>query len=797
MRLSYSWLKDHLETTKPMEALVAKLEEIAFEVDWIWNPKESLRDIVVAEIQDVENHPQADKLHICRVFDGQKVLQVVCGAPNVYKGMKTALVHVGGFVPILGETLKAAKIRGVESQAMMCSPRELQIADVHEGILDITSEAGATPGRALVEAIGLDDPVINVVITPNRGDCLSVRGLARELAAAGMGTLKPLSYAKFGVPQPASLEGHSATDPLKVHIETSGCGLFCGAIVKGLIPNESPEWIKQRLHVAGQKSINVLVDLTNYLCFDLGQPMHAYDRKKIHGDLYIRQATQGENLLLLNDEECQLTPEDMIIADEVRPLILAGVMGGQDSGSSEETTEVLLEAAYFEAVPVTLSGQRHCLRSESRSRFERGIDREQTPTVLAWTVALVQHLCGGTCQDILIAGTPSIPHKTLSLSQKLLLSFSGDGSLTLAGAQATLEALGFETLSVKDETLTVSVPSWRNDVEHDVDLIEEILRMRGYANLPYKTLPVHSANAAVDPHRLLRETLCERGLNEIYALAFMSERERDLFGAASTALEVLSPLSSDMAFLRTTLLTSLLRVVAYNQSHVSSSGALFEIESVFSKASPEAHDEHKVIAGVRFGNTPPHWLEKTRPVDVFDAKADILALLATCKIASYQVKTESLPPYYHPYKSGTLVRGREILGHFGELHPALTKALDLDAPVVMFELFLTDSVTAKMGKADTTTYHHSSLQPLTRDFAFVLDAAVPAQQLVDAVRKTDPQIVSVDVFDVYEKLEQGQKSIAVRVVLQPTRQTFTDEALQLWSQKVIQSVQEKCGGVLR
>lgn len=797
MKISYSWLKDHLETTQPMEALVEKLEEIAFEVDWVSNPRKSLRDITVAEIQEVENHPQADKLHVCRVFDGQKVLQIVCGAPNVYKGMKTALVHVGGFVPALGETLKAAKIRGVESQAMMCSPRELQMSDEHEGILDITSNTEAVPGKPLVEALGLDDSIIDVSITPNRGDCLSVRGLARELAAAGMGTLKPLSYEKFGVAKPVDLSGLPPL-PLNVRLESPACDLFCGVVLEGLSVGESPEWMQQRLQVAGQKSINALVDITNFLCFDLGQPMHAYDRQTIRGDLHIRQAREGETLDLLNDTTCTLCEKDLVIADDEASLILAGVMGGKDSGSTESTTQVLLEAAHFDAVAVTLAGQRHNLRSESRSRFERGLDRTQTPTVLAWAVALVQSLCGGQCVGATVQGSASPARRSVTLTLSRLHSLSGDASLTLTEAERTLTALGFTTLSCQEETLTVEVPSWRNDVEGDGDLMEEILRMRGYHRLAYKPLPPCIGTVQRDPVHKLKRTLCERGLNEVYTLPFCSAAECEAFGDLSEAVEVLKPLNSEMAYLRPSLILSLLKVVAYNRSRQALSGGIFEVESVFSKGTdPQAPREQKVLAGVRYGATAPNWLEKSRNIDIFDAKADLVALLEACKITSFQTKTEPLPPYYHPYTSGTFLRGREILGHFGELHPSLAKKLDMDLPVVIFELLLSDKVTAKMGKTDVQPLNLSPLQPLTRDFAFVVDRSVPAQQLVDTVRKTDGRIVSVDVFDVYEKIDQGKKSVALKVRLQPTNQTLTDDELQQWSQKVVQQVKKKCGGVLR
>lgn len=806
MKFSYSWLKDHLDTQAAPMTIAEVLSSIGFEVENVEDFSAHLQDITVAHVQTVENHPDSDHLHVCAVDDGSgKMLQIVCGAANVRAGMNTALVHCGGIVPKFGEALKPAKIRGVESQGMLCSLDELGIESDADGIIDVPLSARV--GEPIADALGLDDQIFTISVTPNRGDCFSVRGIARELAAAGLGKLKPLHYAQHFDPMPLkqiSLESLPQA-PLPITVTTGQCAFFFCAVMEAVHNKESPAWIQKRLRVAGQKSIDALVDVTNFLNFDIGQPMHVYDLAHIDRAVCVRQAQEGETLELLNSETRELSSADMVVADESKALTLAGVMGGAQSGSALSTSKILLEAAYFDPVAVTKTGQKHMLRSESRTRFERGIDPGQTANSMSMALALIQAICGGKIVGCTLAKHDNVdvpgwncPLESVTLNEKRLQEVSGDATCTIVEAEKILNALGFETDFHNAQTLKVLVPSWRHDVALDVDLIEEVLRIKGYDKLPMAHLPIMSQAEQGDHVAALKNLFCARGLNEVYTLPFVSEEGRALFAKGIDSIEVLSPLNKNMQFLRNTLLASLLNVVALNQSRCCKYGGIFEIESIFLRDGNEAK-ERKSAAGIRFGTTAKHWLEKSRDVDVFDAKADLLAALDLFQITSGKVSTEKLPGYYHPNRAGALVRGKEVLGYFGEIHPMLLQALEIDGPVVAFELSLADNVLAKWGKERITPYALSFLQPVQRDFAFVVGAEVEAQAVLEAVQRSSDLITYAQIFDVFQspQLGENKKSIAIQISVQPKDKTLSDDDLQQLCQKVIDNVAHKCGAELR
>lgn len=813
MKFSLSWLRDHLDTQADVQEIAATFNAIGFEVEEVEDPAFALRDITVAEVREVAQHPQADRLHVCKVFDGQQTLQIVCGAKNVREGLKTALVHVGGFVPKLGDTLKKAKLRGVESCGMMCSCTELGLEDDgRDGIMELSEDAQL--GTPLADLVGAGDPVFTICVTPNRGDCFSVRGLARELAAAGLGQLRPLDSVGPLSDLPPLNGSAWPESPTPISVETPHCPFFVGAVVTGVHNGPSPSWMQERLKVAGQRPIDALVDITNYLMFDRGQPTHIYDRRQIQGTIHIRSAQEGEQLQVLNGQDCQLTTKDMVIADDAKALTLAGIMGGEASGCAADTTDVLFEAGYFDPVSVTLTGQSLNLTSESRTRFERGVDPAGTRPCLEVGLALIQKICGGTVAGCSLARSNAVPEEapqTATLSLAKLKGLSGDDTLTLEDAATILEKLGFVPTVTTAESLTVQVLSWRHDIFGEADLVEEVLRMRGYDRLPLRPLPLKRAQTGLMPLRCLKRILCARGFNEAYTLPFRTKAEADVFAAkGEEALEVLKPLNADKPFLQTSLVPALLQVVSFNQSRHCEHGAVFELESVFSKrtgecetssntALPAALHEEKRLCGIRFGKTPAHWAEPSRAVTVFDVKADLVALLDFLKIRSYEVVAEDIPAYLHPGRSGKMMRGRECLATFGELHPRWVQQFDVTEPVVLFELRLSEALFAKLNKEDLGHFVYSPLQPVDRDFAFVVDASVPAQKVVDAILKADSSIRNVAVFDVFEgpALGEGKKSLASRVTLQPVQKTFTDEDLQTISQNIIQHVKAKCGGELR
>ncbi|GHS92623.1 phenylalanine--tRNA ligase beta subunit [Alphaproteobacteria bacterium] len=812
MKFSYVWLKDHLETQASAKELAEKLCEIGFEVEDLEDASLRLKDITIAQVQKVAAHPDSDHLHVCRVFDGANVLHIVCGAKNVREGMKTALVHPGGFVPKLGGVLKAAKIRGVESQGMMCSAAELELGMDGEGILDLETDAPA--GEPLAQALGLDDPVFTVSVTPNRGDCFSVRGLARELAAARMGTLKPLSYAQHFEDKKLDFVDVNALppSPLPIVVETPNCPFFLGAVVQNVKNGPGPLWMRQRLEVAGQSPIDALVDITNFLSFDIGQPTHIYDARHIQGGVRVRQAKAGEELTVLNGQKCALSEEDVVVADHKVPLTLAGVMGGEASGCAADTTNVLFEAAVFLPVSVTKTGQRHFLRSESRTRFERGVDAELTPVSLGWGLALLQKMCRGTlvgctCAESFEKSPEAATQAPVTLTQARLTSLSGEESLSLQDAENILDRLGFTIVSKTTTELKATPPSWRHDVTMDADLIEEVLRFYGYHHCGMKPLPPVPVSLQKAPTDALKTFFCARGLSEIYTLPFWSAHDVAFFSVPEKVLEVLNPLNEDMAFLQTSLLPSMLKVVSRNQNLRYAYGALFEMGSVFSKkeAKGEASShqdgvqEDIMVAGLRFGMQPRHWLEKTRPVDLFECKADVLAFFEFCGVSSYHIQTENLPSYYHPNRAGVITQGKKVLAYFGEVNPQLLKDAELCASVVMFEAFLREELAEKIGKAKLKTFQDSTLQVLSRDFAFLIAKDFPAGELISVIKKADTLIEEVRLFDVFEgkNVEEGKKSLAVEVLVQPLLRTLTEEDWQRITQKIVDVVEKQCKGTLR
>lgn len=806
MKFSYHWLQDHLETRASAQKIAETLSLIGFEVDHLEDTARTLKDITVADVLAVADHPSSDHLHVCTVDDGSGTqLQIVCGAPNVYTGMKTALVHVGGIVPQTGTALKPAKIRGVESQGMLCSRTELGLEpDVLDGIIDLSS--AAKPGTPISSVLDLDDQIFTISITPNRGDCFSVRGIARELAAAGLGTLKPLSYAQHSSGALPAVKLASLTAaPINVQIQTPACAFYIAAIIDNVQNAESPAWMQSRLRAAGQKPINLLVDLTNFLCFDLGQPMHVYDADRVVDRIDVRPARPGEKLMLLNGESATLSETDIVIADSKKALTLAGIMGGEESGTGVETRRVVLEVAHFDPVITAKSGQKHQLRSESRTRFERGVDPQAAQVCAENALALIQALCSGKvlgCTVAKGAGAQlpgwNAPMPSVKLTQTRLQSLSGDPTLSLAAAELLLLALGMDIQEKTTDQLIVNVPSWRHDIALEEDLIEEVLRLRGYNRLPATPLPARAIIPPADPENAIKTLLCNRGLNEIYTLPFLSTTDQPLFADASELIEVLSPLNKDMCFLRPTLVPSLLGVVRTNQSRSCKQGAIFEIESAFRRAGNEP-EEMRMAAGVRFGNTPKHWLEPSRAADVFDAKADLCAALALYGVKSYKAQARDVPPYYHPHRAGAVVRGRDILGYFGEIHPRVLRQLDLAGPIVAFELRLTDALFAKWPRRSTAPYSGAFLQPVVRDFAFVVDKSVLAQQLLEAISRASPLIANVQVFDIFQGAQLGidKKSVAIQVTIQPQEKTLQDTEIQIICATIQASVQKQCGGAVR
>jgi phenylalanyl-tRNA synthetase beta chain len=819
MKFTLSWLKDHLETDASVEEIVATLTRIGLEVEGVENPAERLGGFRVARVLTAERHPQADKLQVLMVDPGEgEPLQVVCGAPNARAGLIGVLGLPGATVPANGMQLRVSAIRGVESNGMMCSSRELELGDEHDGIIELPADAPV--GAAFADYAGADDPVIDISVTPNRQDCMGVRGIARDLAAAGLGRLKALQpcpsrgegrrseaqpgEGKSGGSQPLSL---AASQPslspegrglIEIRIDDpEGCPAFYGRVIRGVRNGVSPDWMQRRLKAVGQRPISAIVDITNYVMLDHGRPSHAYDLAKLSGPVVARRARDGETALALNGKEYSLTSEMTVIADAEGVHDIAGIMGGEHSGVSDSTTDILLEVAYFTPERIARTGQQLGLTSDARQRFERGVDPAFLDDAVEIITALVLEHCGGEASEVIRAGQPPVAPKLLRYDPGLCARLGGL-DVPAEEQRAILERLGF-LVSAEFE---VTVPSWRRDVDGPADLVEEVVRIAGINNVPSTPLPRPAgvAKPTATPEQLVerrvRRTAAARGLNEAVTWSFLSDREAALLGGGHRTLA--NPISEDMKVMRPSLLAGLLGAAQRNMDRGAKSVRLFEVGRRY-LGDAERPTVGFVLAGER---APRDWQTgKAQPFSAFEAKAEALALLeaAGAPVDNLQVMGGASAAY-HPGQSSTLRLGpKAVLAEFGALHPALLKAVGLDGPAVAGELFL-DSIPAKrtIGRM-RPAYTPPALQPVTRDFAFLSPEGLPAGDLVRAVRGADKALIAgARLFDVFTGtgVPEGQRSLGVEITLQPVERTLTDEDLGAVTAKVVAAA-AKLGAVLR
>lgn len=786
MKFTLSWLKEHLETAADLDAIVEALTRVGLEVEGVENPGEKLAAFRVAKVLTAAPHPQADKLQVLTVDAGDGPLQVVCGAPNARAGLVGVFGLPGAVVPSNGMVLKVAAIRGVESNGMMCSTRELELGEDHDGIIELPTDAPI--GAAYPDYAGLNDPVIDVAITPNRQDCMGVRGIARDLAAAGLGTLKPLSV--------DPIAGAGAGPDVRIE-DLAGCPAFFGQSVSGVANGEGPEWMRRRLTAIGQKPISALVDITNYVMIDLGRPLHVYDRAKLSGGLVARRAKAGEAVLALNGKTYALDESMTVIADDAHVHDIGGIMGGEDSGVSAGTTDVLIECAYFDPDHIARTGQRLGLTSDARARFERGVDPGFLEEGLAIATRLVIDICGGVATGITRAGNPPAAPRTIAYDPARAERLGG---LVVAPdrQKAILESLGFAI----DAGWNVTVPSWRRDVDGSADLVEEVIRIEGIDKVP--TVPLDRLPGVARPtatteqklERRVRRGAAARGLNEAVTWSFLSEAEAAPFGGGVWSLA--NPISEELKVMRPALLPGLLAAAARNLKRGAQSVRLFEIGRRY-LADAERPTLGVVLAGE---GRPRGWRQgKAAPFDAFDAKAEALALLAAAgaPVENLQVMGEA-GDAWHPGQSGTLRLGpKTVLAAFGMVHPLTTRAYDLDGPVAAVELYL-DAVPGKRATGFMRpAYAPPALQAVRRDFAFLVPAELGADALLRAVKGADKAaIASVRLFDVFTGggVEEGKKSLALEVTLQPGEKSFTDEELKAVADRIVAAA-SKLGASLR
>jgi phenylalanyl-tRNA synthetase beta chain len=782
MKFTLSWLREHLDTTADVQTVERTLTAIGLEVEEVSNPAAKLTPFKVAKVLSAEKHPQADKLQVLSVDAGNGPTQVVCGAPNARAGMIGVFGPPGAYVPGSDMTLKVAAIRGVESNGMMCSVRELELGDEHDGIIELPADAPV--GARFAEYAGLDDPVFDIAITPNRQDCMGVRGIARDLAAAGLGTLKPLA-----VPQ---IEGKFDC-PVDVRIEDpDGCPAFFGRAIRGLRNGASPEWMRRRLVAVGQRPISAIVDITNYVMIDLGRPSHAYDMAKLDRALVARKAREGESVLALNGKDFALDPTMTVIADESAVHDIGGIMGGEHSSVTDSTSDVVLEVAYFTPETIARTGQQLGLSSDARSRFERGVDPAFLDDGLAILTGLILDICGGDASGAIRAGKPPVEDRTVKFDPARTLALGGVDAPE-AEQRRILESLGFRM-----EGDAVHVPSWRRDIDGPADLVEEVVRIHGYDKIPSTPLkrPPGVAKPTATRRQLLerrvRRTAAARGLDEAVTWSFISEGDADAFGGG--AWRIANPISEDMKVLRPSILPGLIAAARRNIDRGAASVRLFEIGRRY-LPDAERPTATLLLAGAR---TDRGWQSgKAQRFDAFDAKAETLALLEAvgAPVASLQVFPDA-GDVWHPGRSARLGLGpKAILAAFGELHPRLAKQIGAPDGAVAAEIYLDAIPEPRSGAHARSAYAPAALQPVSRDFAFMVPADVAADALVRVIRGADKTaIIAVRVFDRFESADG--MSLAVEVELQPGDKSFTDAEIADISRRIVGAA-EKLGARLR
>ncbi len=807
MKFTLSWLKEHLETSASLDDIVAAMVSVGLEVEDVENPAERLAAFTIGEVLEADKHPDADKLKICRVATKDGEMQIVCGAPNARAGIKIAYAPVGAYVPGIDVTLKKAKIRGVESFGMMCSAREMELGDDHDGIIEAPAEAAV--GDPVAGWLGVNDPVIDFEVTPNRSDTNGVNGVARDLAAAGLG--------KLITPQPVAIKGDFPCAQ-KIGLRFSdatqdACPAFAGRIIKNVQNGPSPQWLQDKLRAIGLRPINALVDITNYMSYDRARPLHVYDADKLNGEIHARLGERGETFLALDGKEYVADETMTVIADDNGVVGLGGVMGGESTGCTPETTSVFIECACFDPLRTAKTGRKTGINSDARYRFERGVDPDFVMPGLEMATRLVMDMCGGAPSEITLSGSiPQTDHVVLFPPSEVTRLTGMKTSPE--NCESILTALGFAV--AKSDPWQVTAPSWRPDIGGKADLVEEIARIIGFDHLPTQMLPQRAAvempklTLSQDRRRLARRGLAAHGLHEIVTWSFMDARAAALFcpqvehsgeeWLKAQGLILANPISSDLAAMRPSILPNLAAALQRNADHGRNDLALFEVAPVYQGDTPDK--QINVAAGARRSSPPRHWQGAEAPANVFDVKADALVALdaAGAPLASLQASADA-PSWYHPGRSGVLRLGPKVLAHFGELHPGVLKAMDIDGSVHGFEVFLDTIPTPKKKPTKTRpALNASELLALTRDFAFVVDEDIAAAVLLKAVLGADKKyITGVRLFDVYrgKGVDDGKKSLAVEVAIQPQGKTFTDEEIEAIAARIVAQATKATGGVLR
>ncbi len=805
MKFTLGWLRGHLETVAPLDTILDALTDLGLEVEGVENPAAQLGAFRIARVIEARPHPNADRLRLCRVEtwpegpDGPiEEVQVVCGAPNARTGLVGVFAPPGTHIPGTGVDLQPGVIRGEASNGMLCSERELMLSEDHEGIIELPADAPL--GVRYIDYAGLADPVIEIAITPNRPDALGVHGIARDLAARGLGRLREVPVVpvpgSFPCPVPVAID-----DRLK----GGGCPYFAGRLIRGVRNGPAPEWMQKRLRAIGLRPISALVDITNYLTFDRARPLHVFDAGKVAGGLRIHPAEGGEHIVALDGKEYALEPGMMLISDAHGPESIAGIMGSEASGTTAETVDVFLESAYWNPIAIAATGRRLKISSDARYRFERGVDPAFTREGLELATRMILDICGGEASEVVSDGAIPDTTRRYRLDTARVASLVGM-EIAPETQRATLQALGFRL-----EGDAAIPPSWRPDIQGSADLVEEVARVASLSRLegrplarPRAGVPKPVLTPIQRRARAVRRSLAALGYNECVTYSFIDAEAAALFGGGSAEMALENPISAEMTHLRPDLLPGLLRAAARNQARGQADLALFEVGSAFH--GPEPGEQHLQAAGLLVGAAAPrNPHEARRAVDLYDAKADVEAALAAAAAPPRMQIGRDLPNWWHPGRAGAAMLGPKTrLAAFGEIHPRVLRALDVKGPAVGFTLWLEAIPLPRAAGRTPPALETSDLQAVERDFAFVLDAGVEAAAVVSAAQGADKALIAaVSVFDEFSgpraeaQMGAGRKSLAITVRLQPRDKTLTEAEIEAVSQRVIEKVARATGGALR
>lgn len=796
MKFTLSWLKTHLDTDADVGTIAKKLTDLGLEVEGVEDKAQALKPFVVGYVVEAVQHPNADRLRVCKVDTGTGIVQVVCGAPNARTGLKGVFAPVGTHVPGTALDLKAGKIRGEDSNGMLCSARELGLGNDHDGIIELPEDAPV--GTSFVEYRKLNDPVIEIKITPDRADCLGVFGVARDLASAGLGKLKPIA---------ATPVLGSFKSPIQWRIDAGAAAAVpyvAGRYFRNVKNGPSPQWLQDRLVSIGLRPISALVDITNFVTFDLGRPLHVFDADKVKGDVVMRSAKMGESVAALDGKTYAMEPGMIVIADDQGPEAIGGIMGGAPSGCSETTSNVFLECALFDPVITARTGRKLGAQSDARYRFERGVDPQSVDWGIDVATQLITELCGGEVSEITTAGAVPTARRTITFRPSRVL---GLGGVDVAATQQKqiLVDLGFAVSETSAQSWSVTVPTFRADVEGEADLVEEVMRVHGFDHIPATSLtrmtalPHVAVSLGQKRVQQAKRLLAVRGLNETVTFSFMPSQVAAMFAGNNALVPLANPISADLDVMRPSILGNLLMAAARNAARGFADLGLFEIGPTYLGESPK--DQILAATGIRVGTTPRHWQVKARDLDAFDAKADAVALLQAFGVPVENLQIEALAPsHYHPGQSAVLRLGPTILAQFGALHPKVLRALDVKGPAIGFEVFLERLPNPRAKGAARPLLNASLFQPLERDFAFIVDATVPADKLAKAAKGADKALITeVKLFDLFAggSLPEGKKSVALSVTMQPRDKTLTDTEIEAVSAKVVAAVNKATGGELR